>query len=400
VLLCVLLVAAAALTVGYFKLNGRLDHVNLDQYLGGDRPSQNSSLSEVRSPGDPYAGRAMNILVLGSDSRAGANAGVSNDVNDGERSDTTFIAHVAADRTRVDLLSIPRDTLITIPACVFPDGSKIPQAGWTKQKFNSAFAYGSTGKGTLASGVACTIRAVEAMSGVRIDGYVVVDFAGFVQIVDAIGGVDLYLPCAVKSAEANNLSLPAGVNHLDGETATNYARARKGVGLGDGSDLGRIQRQQVLFESIAHKALGLNFFTNIGTLYGFVGSVADAVTTDLGSVVQLAGFAYSLRDMNGAAMTFATIPYKDAGDGANVLLDLAKDKPFWNALAKDTPLADAVNPPAASPSVTPSGGVPTTPAPTPTDAAPTEPPPVVVTGPSGTMTLPPGVLSAPAGQCH
>ena len=406
--LAVLLVAGVTGAVLFLKLSGRLHQVNVDSMLGAERPAGNSSLSHVRNAGDPFAGRAMNILVIGSDSRAGDNSTISNDQNAGQRSDTTFIAHISADRTRVDVVSIPRDTLITIPQCVYPDGSKVMMAGATKQKFNSAFAYGSMDKGTLASGVACTIRAVEAMSNVRIDGFVAVDFAGFAKIVDAIGGVDIILPCAVRAAEANNLNLPAGFNHLDGATATSYARARTGVGLGDGSDLMRIQRQQALFRAVAAKVLNMSLLANVGTLYNFVGSVADAMTTDLGGITDLAGFAASLRDLGSGSLTFMTIPIADAGDGANVVLVPARAAPVWKALATDTPLPSSATPsPSATPTSTPSKpssgatsssstSAPGTsgtsaPAASSSTASPTPATP--------TSSWPAGIVTAPAGQC-
>jgi len=382
VLVAVLMIIGGGVAVALGLLNSRLGKATTGDMLGSDRPTENASISTVRSAGDPFAGRALNILVIGSDSRAGDNNDLTGgDSIDGQRSDTTFILHVSADRTRVEVLSIPRDTLITIPACVYNDNSRVPGSGATRQKFNSAFSYGSSGsKGTLASGVACTIKTVETMSKVRIDGFVVVDFAGFAKIVDTIGGVDIYLPCKVKSPKADNLNLPKGVNHLDGATATSYARARTGVGLGDGSDLMRIQRQQALFMAVAKKVLAMNYLTNLGTLYGFVGSVADSVTTDLGNITGIAGFGFSLRNFDLANLNFATVPVGDAGDGANVVLLPTKDKPYWQALIDDTPLPSAAETPSSTPSDTPYTASPS---------------------PSGTPSAgpPPGMVSAPLGQC-
>jgi|GEM_PF-6282904 len=396
IVLCVALVTAGLVALFYNKLNNRIDRASVDGMLPNNRPPVVASAVQQHSVGDPFAGQAQNILVIGSDSRAGANSSVSNDTDDGQRSDTTFILHVSADRTRVQVVSIPRDTLITIPQCVYPDGTLIPQAGYTRQKFNSAFAYASSGsKGTLASGVACTIRAVEAMSNVSIDHYVVIDFAGFAQIVSAIGGVQLYLWCAVKSPDANNLSLPAGLVTLDGDTATNYARARKGQGLGDGSDLMRIQRQQALFDAVAKKVMGMNLLTNIDTLYNFLGSVADAVTTDphMGSIADMAGFAYSLRNFSTSDLTFTTIPIQDAGDGANVVLVPNADAPIWTALATDTPI------PGQTPS--PSTGAQTSGAATPTSTGTATVASSSGSGSGGSTgpSIPPGVVTAPRGQC-
>ena len=397
--LSVLLALAGTIATLYILINNRMTNINIGGMLGSERPTEVASTSEVKSPGDPYAGRAMNILVMGSDSREGANSQVSQDADPGgERADTTFIAHVSADRSRVDLVSIPRDTLVVIPTCYFENGKRVPYTGGSgTQKFNAAFAWGKrTADGTIGSGVACAIKTVEKATNVHIDGFVYVDFMGFAKIVDAVGGVDLFLPCAVKSHLADNLNLPAGVNHMNGLTATNYARARHGTGLGDQSDLSRIKRQQALMLALATKVLGMNLITDLGSLYNFVGSVADAITTDLGSVAGLAGFAYSLRHLPPGALTFTMTPVGGAGDGSSVIFIQSKVKPIFEALRNDKPIPGTN--PETNPGVNPEtpGG---TPGPTPTTAPTTAQPTLTPSkGPTG-PTPPPGVISAPLGQC-
>lgn len=336
------LIVGGGATYIYWNINSNLNTPDIGNLLDTSRPPTHAGTASVRTPGDPWAGQAVNILVMGTDSRAGDNANISGaDGAEGARSDTTFILHVSGDRTRVDLVSIPRDILITIPKCLKPDGTTvIPEAGWSNMGFNAAFAYGAL-HGDSNSGAACAIRAVEAMSNVHIDAFLVADFAGFAAIVDAVGGVDIDLPCAVRSPEAGNLNLPAGINHLDGDTATNYMRARKGTGLGDGSDLQRIARQHELLLNLVNKVLNLNYFTQFSELYNFANAAAAAVTTDLGSnVAQLAGFAYSLKNFQLSNMTFHMIPVADSGDGAHVVLSKSRDAPIWQALIDDTPLPE------------------------------------------------------------
>ena len=380
ILIGLLVLVVAIVTTGvvvYMQLNGTLHRESITNMMGGDRPTNVASVSDYRSMGDPFAGQAVNILVIGSDSRSGANSAQANDGVTGERSDTTLIVHVSADRTRIDAVSIPRDTLITIPNCVYEDGTRVPGSGAVSQKFNAAFSYGSMGqKGTVASGVACAIKAVEAMSNVRIDEYIVVDFAGFQQIVNAIHGVDIYLPCAVVAPKADNLDLPKGVNHLSGKVATAYARARTGQGLGDGSDLMRIQRQQALFEAVAVKVLSMNVLTDLKPLYQFVSAVAGAVTTDLGNITDIAGFAYSMRGMDVSSLTFTTVPVGAAGDGSSVLVQTLRAAPIWQALNKDTALSDVVGVTSLIPRLSTSS----------TDATGSD--------------VPPGMVSAPADQCN
>ena len=337
-ILAVVLAIGGGAAYAWFDLNGKFNSQGVEGMLGTNRPPTQDATSSVKYPGDPFAGRAVNILVLGTDSRQGGNAGISNDEDPGGvRSDTTFIAHVSADRLRMDVVSIPRDTWITIPDCTTEDGTEIAEAGWTRQGFNAAFAYGSDAGG-LASGAACTIRAVEAMSDVHIDAYVIVDFMGFENVVNSIGGVDVTLLCRIQSDEAAGLDLPAGVNHLDGLTAVNLARARKGEGLGDGSDLQRIRRQHALFDAVIAKVYSMNIVTDFPKLYNMVGSVIGSVTTDLGtSLAPIAGFAYSLKNLDVSSITFMTIPIADAGDGAHVVLIPSLAEPIWESLRTDQP---------------------------------------------------------------
>ena len=366
--LAALLLIGGGLTYVWFDLNRRINQVDIGGLLGANRPSLATPtvVPSVYTPGDPFAGRALNILVLGTDSRDGNNSALAGDDVPGSRSDTTFIAHVSANRTRVDIVSIPRDTWITIPDCVTADGTVIPEAGWTPMGFNAAFAYGAMEGGDLPTGAACSIRAVEEMTNVHIDAYVVVDFTGFVNVVDALGGLDVTLLCPIVSPAAM-IDLPAGLNHLDGTTAVGLARARKGAGLGDGSDLQRIRRQHVIFSAMVDKALGLNYVTDLPKLYNMLGAMLGSVTTDLGNLTDIAGFAYSLRNLSTKDMTFVMIPVADAGNGSNVVVLSDQAQPIFDALRYDWPL------PVQS-DTTPSAG--------PSDATPTDSPETAAATPS------------------
>ena len=361
-LIVVLAVALSIVGTGayiWFDLNGKLNSHDVDDMLGSNRPPTSDVTHTMRAPGDPFAGHPVNILVMGTDSRDGANTQVSGDNPGGMRSDTTFVLHVSADRSRVYAVSIPRDTWITIPDCETESGKIIPEAGWRHMGFNAAFAYGVDSGGSIAAGAACTIRAVEAIAKLRIDAYVVIDFMGFVNVVDAIGGVDVTLQCAISSKSAGGLELPAGVVHLDGMTAVNLARARTGTGLGDGSDLRRIDRQHALFNAIADKVYSMNYVTDFPQLYNLVGAVISSLTTDVGTnLAQIAGFAYSLKGLDVSDITFVTIPVAEAGNGVNVVFLPGQDEPIWKALRDDKPLP---------------GHEPTTPSQTPTDS-PTDSP--------------------------
>jgi len=357
-ILAVVVLVGGGITYAWFDLNGKLHKGNVDQWLGSTRPPSSTPTSNVKYPGDPFAGQAVNILVLGTDSRDGNNGGIANDDPGGSRSDTTFIAHVSADRTRVDVVSIPRDTWITIPDCQNAAGHVIDEAGWMHMGFNAAYAYGYYADNSVQGGAACAIRAAEAMSNVLINAYIVVDFQGFVDVVDAVGGLDVTLLCAVKSSAAR-IDLPKGQVHLDGLTAVGLARARKGTGLGDGSDLQRIRRQHAIFDALLAKVYAMNYVTDFPKLYGLTGSLISSVTTNLGeNLLSIAGFGYSLKNLKMDAVTFITIPVADAGDGAHVVISPGRAEGVWTALRDDKPLPESVipTPPGSKATESPSGG--------------------------------------------
>ncbi|MFV2145769.1 LCP family protein [Isoptericola sp. G70] len=317
------------------KLTGNIQTVDADAALGSDRP-------EVVVPEDPSAGSPLNVLLLGSDSRGGDNAGVVDDGTDGARSDTTMIMHISADRSRVELMSIPRDTTIDVPACPTSSGGETAPLFGTK--FNGAFAQGVMTGGDVESGALCTMKTIETISDVRMDGFIVVDFAGFEKMIEALGGVEMCIPNDISSKKADNLVLSAGTQKLDGETALKYARARTGQGLGDGSDIGRIGRQQELMAALARTVLGQNLLTDSPQLLQFLGAVTDSLTmsSNLGSIQGLAGLAYSARGLRPDTIAFMTVPWQyDPSNPNNVVLTDDAVTVFDN-LKHDRPLSDVI----------------------------------------------------------
>jgi LCP family protein required for cell wall assembly len=160
---------------------------------------------------------AQNILLIGSDSRSGdGNAEYGRDSGT-ERSDTTILLHLAADRRSATAVSLPRDLMVDVPGCLRPDGTRSEPMF---AMFNYAFQVGGSG---------CTIRTVEKLTNVRIDHHMVVDFHGFKDMVDAVDGVEVCLKAPIRD-KAAKLRLPAGKVTLDGEQALGYVRARKSLG--------------------------------------------------------------------------------------------------------------------------------------------------------------------------
>lgn len=321
VLLATVLFVGSAIYFAYTRLESNVQSQDIQVYL--DR--------EPEKQLDPYKpGDDINFLILGSDVRERDGAGQAGEVV-GMRSDTTMLAHISADRSRVEIVSIPRDTLVDIPSCRLPDGT------WTAPKtsaiFNSAFSIGGQ-TDDVGAAAACTIRTVEGMSGLFIDGFVVVDFASFQHFVDALGGVEMCFEEDLTDSAAG-LDVSAGCQVLDGEQALAFARARKAIG--DGSDIGRMQRQQDLVLAIAEDALSRNILTDLPSLYRLVDAVSQSIVTDaqLGSLDTLASLANSIRGVSTEDIFLMTMPWDPAG--ARVL-PAAVSEILWEALRDDIAL--------------------------------------------------------------
>ncbi|WP_432544494.1 LCP family protein [Kineococcus sp. SYSU DK002] len=330
-------VAAGGGVYAYHRLQGNINAQDVTGLLG-DKPSDESAV-------DPTTGQdAVNILVMGSDTRelsdgtGGAYGGA--DADPGARSDTTVLVHLAADRQSATLVSIPRDSMVQIPACTLEDGTTT-QAH--KGQFNSAFSEG---------GAACTIKTVQSLTKVPIDHYVVVDFSGFRSMIDALDGVTICTPEPIDDKKAN-LHLPAGTQTVDGETALAYARVRY---IGDGSDLSRINRQQALMSSMVQKVTGSGMLLRPDRLYSFLDAATKSVTTDteLADLGEIASLAQSLQKMPANGVQFVTVPNEPyPANEARVQWTAAADT-LWQQIRTDTagpaatPTASATTDPGAT----------------------------------------------------
>ncbi|RMI04743.1 LytR family transcriptional regulator [Cellulomonas triticagri] len=325
---------AAAL---YAQVQGGIDVADVDQFLGDDRPAA----AEEAAPVDGYAGRPINILVMGTDVRDGENAALAGDV-DGMRSDTTLLVHLSADRSRVDVVSIPRDSLVDIPSCTLEDGSTTdPRAS---HMFNEAFQVGAGTTQNLAAAAACTRLTFEQASGLRTDESIVVKMDGVRDVIDALGGVPIDLPEAMDSPKAG-LDVPAGQQVFDGTTALAFLRARTGTGNGleMGSDLARIERQQQLIDALAAQVQSTNLLTDAGTLLPVLTSVTRSlsISSGLADVRDLAGLALTLRDVDPATLSPVTVPVIDSPVEAGRVEWTAAADDLWARIAADQPLTDA-----------------------------------------------------------
>jgi LCP family protein required for cell wall assembly len=325
-----LLLAVGTVWIGYTKLNGNLHADTLTDRLLGPGSSRPSN-----------ANGAENILIIGSDSRAGANAAYGSGV--GARSDTTILLHLARDRKRAVAVSLPRDAVVQVPACTLPSGSV--NAAYTGM-FNSAFEKGGT---------ACTIRTVERLTDIRIDHFVVVDFTGFKKMVDAVGGVEVCLARPAVDKDAR-LDLPAGRQTLNGEQALGYVRAR--YAFGDGSDTERMGRQQAFLSSLVRKVDSSGVLLNPTRLYPLLDAATSSLTVDPGldSLSKLYDVTSSLSNLPAGQMTFLTAPREpyvyDSNrdqlkqpDAAELFRQLRDDE---RVRVSPTPAAPPAAPPAAA----------------------------------------------------
>jgi len=322
----------------WHNIQSRITWFDIDSILSeNDRPGT--------KPPDSYNGRAVNLLVLGTDSRAGDN-NVDGSQGDDEvsvaRSDTALVVHISADRKRIDAVSIPRDTLVDIPSCKTLDGDST--GAEEDGQFNSAFANGAgsgSDKKAVASGAACTLKTVEKMTNIRIDDFIVIDFNGLSKVVDSLGGVHVQVDEAIDDPDYTGFKLDEGCQKLDGQAALQYARVRHGVG--DGSDISRISRQQKLMSAMASKALA----SNVLTQSGFLTSTLETLTTSerIGQIGNLSGLAYSVQGVGMDKINFITMPHEPSEDDPNHVVPTENAKKVWKALKEDKPVpADAVAP--------------------------------------------------------
>ncbi len=332
-------------------------------------------------PIDEFGGQAINILLMGSDTRAGGNAaigGAENTLNN----DTTIIMHISADRTRIELVSIPRDSLVRLPGCIRSDGTRTyPET----TKFNRAFYIGGM-HGDIGDAAACVISTVQATTEIPIQDFIVIDFMGVVNVINSLGGVPMCIPFDVKSPEAQ-LNLKAGPQVLNGWQAIAWARARKFVfestddrrafeayyssfyddGLGfNGADFGRIRRQQELLGKVFEVILEKNLLYHYPQLIDFLESVAESMTVspNIGDYDFIKALAFSLRHIDRSNIVFREVPSKMHSDGINAIWIQPDADNLFEQIIKDEPisgksvadLSDAGTDPTPDPSGTAGAG--------------------------------------------
>jgi LCP family protein required for cell wall assembly len=279
-----------------------------------------NGLSSGSPSGSPSTGprpivtvtNAMNILVLGSDSR-------NPDTTAGTRSDTMMLLHLDADHRHAYVISIPRDTWVYVPAS--PDGRN----GNTMAKINAAYTWGGT---------PLAVQTVEAFTGVRVDHVVLIDFAGFQQVVDALGGVDMTVDQTITSIFAPHRTFAQGQRHFTGAEALDYVRQR--YQFADG-DFTRERHQQQFLKALLDKATTMGTLSDVGKLNGFLRAVTKSITVD--ENFDLVDVAMQVRHLRSADITSLSSPSAGTGwegDQSVVRADPVRAQALYGAVRTDT----------------------------------------------------------------
>lgn len=315
----------------YHDLMGGIEQKHVSDKLGANRPKK--------------LNKSLNILLIGSDTREGENSEYAVPGMAGARSDTTILLHLSPNRDQAVGISFPRDSMVKMPACKKEKGGTVPaQFGM----LNAAFAY---------AGPTCTWKTLESLTGIHIDHFVQVDFAGFKRMVDALDGVEICVDKPVRDPRAE-LYLKAGKQTVKGDDALGYVRAR--YSLGDGSDLERIERQQKFMAAVVDKATSGSVLTDPAKTYKFLKAATKSMTTD--DDLDLAGMrklADGLKGMSAGQVRFVTVPVKGyAPDPNRVQWNGELAKPLFEAIRHDDELPAAPAKPAqAGPTPPPPGKV-------------------------------------------
>ncbi|MGK8501735.1 LCP family glycopolymer transferase [Nocardia asiatica] len=298
-----------------------------------------------------------NYLLVGTDTRAGANgklgAGTLDDA-EGSRADTTMLVHLPKDRSRVVIMSFPRDLDVTRPQCNGWDGER----SYTKEKFPSAIGDKLNAVYNL-GGPMCLVSTIQRLTGASINHFIAIDFAGFETMVDKIDGVEV---CATKPLIDDVLGTilaQPGKQRINGETALNYVRARHVYGE-ERSDYDRINRQQRFLASLLRGALASKVLFDLGKLNGFIKEFTEHTLVDEKTRPEdLLRLGRSLQNLDAGTVTFLTVPTAGTNAYGNEIPRESDIKAIFKAIRDDQPL------PGEKPSVRDDASAPAPAAPTP-----------------------------------
>ena len=312
-------VVAAVVGVGVYvvaHLDGNIKHTSL-------LPAGVTQSAEVP---DKFGNTAMNILLIGTDARvSAADCKLGGDCSSSGtgNSDVLMVIHLSADRTNSTIMSIPRDTMTTIPAC----GTNSSFYG----QINSSMQYGAS----------CTVATVHELTGLTIDHYMEVDFSGVVTMSDALGGVPVCVTNSMYDKDSG-LRLSAGTTTIEGKQALEFVRTRHG--FYDGSDLGREKAQHIFLSNMIRQIRSEASFTDLTNLY----SIADAATKSLqvddglAGVTNLVSLFDTMNKVPTNRVTFVTMPWElDPSNTNRVIWNETEAKQMFANIKNDVSYSSA-----------------------------------------------------------
>ncbi|MCG7202604.1 LCP family protein [Streptomyces arenae] len=342
------LVTAGAGWWFYQHLNGNINSVSLDGKGGSEKA-------------DAFGRTPINILVIGSDGRTSSedcklgggckNTGVQ---TGNGNADVEMVVHIAADRSNATVMSIPRDTMVNVPAC--KDSSSGQSTNGYYGQVNSALEYGP----------ACQVDTIHQLTGIPIDHFVKLDFSGVVKMSDAVGGVSVCVNSNVYDTYSH-LKLSKGTHTLKGEAALEFVRSRHG--FGDGSDLGRTVSQHIFLSAMIRKFKSAGTLTDPTAVYNLADAATKALTVDdgLGSVKKLISLAADVNKVPTKRMTFTTMQTAPdptnsnrvvVGSGAKDLFaTMANDQSLTTGSGKKSSAAEATAKPTATAAAVPAAQI-------------------------------------------
>ena len=315
----VLVIGSLSVYIMYRSVSDSIRHDNVTAAMLGKRP--------------PKLDGSMNILVIGSDSRAGTRGKYGTGIY-GSRSDTSMLLHISPDHKQAVVVSFPRDSMVPVLQCL-PDGQGHPgqqAAPGQSEMLNATYSDG---------GAACLWRTIEQTTGIHIDHFVEVNFSGFKSIVNDVGGIKVCLPFPINDP-ASGLDLTAGVHNIGGAQALAFVRERH---IGLGSDLQRIQRQQYFLASAMQKIKQTSILSDPSRIYHVVHDVARSLTTDSGLTLStMVAIASSMRGLSSSGLQFISLPVVPDPADPNNRVDWAQPQAsqLFSAIASDNHLARAL----------------------------------------------------------
>jgi LCP family protein required for cell wall assembly len=329
--------AALAMTGGAYQWSTSKNH-RLNTISALDLGSH-----DIVDPNAQYGDE--NFLIVGMDSRAGANSnmnvGTTEDAG-GARSDTIMLVNIPANRKRVVAVSFPRDLAITPIQCEAwnPDTSEYgpiydsdtkkwgPKNVYTETKLNSTFSFG---------GPKCLVKEIQKLSGLSINRFIAVDFAGFAKMVDALGGVEVCSTTPLKDYELGTVLAHAGRQLIDSKTALNYVRARN-ITTENNGDYGRIKRQQLFLSSLLRSLISKETFFSMSKLNSVVNMFISNSYVDNIKTRDLVQLGQSVQGMNAGHVSFVTVPTGVTDQNGDEPPRTADMRALFDSIINDDPL--------------------------------------------------------------